>query len=66
MLEIKEIKYEDGLTKQAFKDSCDINKLLKKASKQGSLAHLIKHPEGVYGEFDGEFDLLTATGLPGS
>lgn len=53
--------FEDGLTKQSFKDSTDINKMLKKAQKQGSLAHLIKYPEAVYGEFDGETDLLTAT-----
>jgi hypothetical protein len=54
-------KYKDGITKQSFKDSTDINKMLKKAQKQGSLAHLIKYPEAVYGEFDGETDLLTAT-----
>lgn len=55
------IVYDDGMTKQSFKDSCDINKMLKKAQKQGSLAHLIKYPEAVYGEFDGEFTLLDAT-----
>lgn len=52
--------YSDGRTKQAFRDQCDINKILKKAAKVGSLAHLQKYPEAVYGEFDGEFDLLTA------
>lgn len=57
----EDIVYNDGLTKQAFKDSCDINKMLKKAQKQGSLAHLIKYPEATYGEFDGEFTLLDAT-----
>jgi hypothetical protein len=54
--------YSDGRTKQAFKDSCDINKILKKAQKQGTLSHLLKYPEAVYGEFDGEMDLLTAHG----
>lgn len=54
-------KYDDGRTKQAFKDSTDINKLLSKAQTQGSLSHLMKYPEPVYGQFDGEFDLLTAT-----
>lgn len=52
--------YDDGRTKQAFKDQCDINKILKKAQQVGSLSHLNKYPEQVYGEFDGEFDLLTA------
>ena len=54
--------YNDGRTKQSFKDSCDINKMLKKAQQQGSMSHLLKYPEAVYGEFDGEFDLLTARG----
>lgn len=55
-------KFEDGRTKQSFKDSCDINKMLKKAQQAGSLSHLLKYPEAVYGDFDGEFDLLTAQG----
>lgn len=52
-------KYKDGRTKQSFKDQCDINKMLKKAQTQGSIAHLQKYPEAVYGEFEG-IDLLTA------
>lgn len=52
--------YSDGRTKQAFTESCDINKMLKKAQQTGSISHLMKYPEPVYGEFDGEFDLLTA------
>lgn len=47
-------------TKQSFKDSADINKMLKKAQTHGSIEHLKKYPEAVYGEFDGDFDLLTA------
>lgn len=54
-------KYKDGMTKQAFADQCDINKILKKAARHGSLAHLVKYPEATYGEFDGEFSLLDAT-----
>lgn len=46
-------------TKQSFKDSCDINKMLKKAQISGSIAHLNKYPEAVYGDFEG-FDLLEA------
>jgi hypothetical protein len=60
MMEIEEKVYDDGRTKQSFKDSTDINKMLNKAQQTGSLAHLNKYPEKVYGEFDGEFDLLTA------
>lgn len=60
MLKIGKKKYDDGRTKQAFADSTDINKLLKKAMIGGSISHLIKYPELTYGEFDGDFDLLTA------
>ena len=50
-----------GRTKQSFKDSTDINKILKKAQKAGSLAHLQKYDKAVYGEFHG-YDLLEAMG----
>ncbi len=53
--------YSDGRTKQAFKDSCDINKILKKAQLAGGLSHALKYPEAVYGEFTG-IDLLSAFG----
>lgn len=53
-------KYGPTMTKQAFQDACDVNKILKKAQKMGGLAHVQKYPEEVYGEFDGTFDLLTA------
>ncbi len=52
-------KYKDGRTKQAFKDSTDINKILKKAQKTGSLSHALKYTESSYGEFTG-VDLLGA------
>lgn len=52
--------YEDGRTKQSFKDECDINKLLKKAAVKGGLAHVQKYPEAVYGEFDPAMDLFVA------
>lgn len=51
--------YDDGMTKESYKDSTDINKMLKKAQKAGSLAHIQKYPAPVYGEFQG-FDLLEA------
>ena len=60
MIKREPLNYDDGRTKQAFKDQCDINKMLKKAQQKGSLAHIQKYPELAYGEFDGEFDLLTA------
>lgn len=53
---IKEKIYDDGRTKQAFKDSTDINKILKKAQKAGTLSHLQRHG-AFYGDFaDFDFD----------
>lgn len=54
------LEYGPGRTKQSFKDSTDINKIIKKAQRTGTISHLYKYPEATYGEFDGEFDLLTA------
>jgi len=51
--------YEDGRTKQAFKDETDINKILHRAQKTGTLSHLQKF-EGRYGDFAG-FDFFEAT-----
>lgn len=58
MLPIKPKKYNDGRTKQSFKDSADINKILRKAQKAGTLSHLQKF-EGVYGDFS-DFDYQEA------
>lgn len=52
-------KYEDGRTKQSFRDQCDINKIVKRAAKAGGLSHLQKYNEAVYGEFEG-YNLLEA------
>ncbi len=41
-------------TKQAFKDECDINRVLDRAVHGASLAHLKNH-EGTYGDFS-DFD----------
>lgn len=47
----EERKYtQHGRTKQSYKDSCDINKLLEKGAKTGSLSHLEKHG-AIYGDF---------------
>ena len=50
-----------GETKQSFKDSTDVNKILKKAQRAGGISHVLKYPEAEYGQFDGEMDLLTAS-----
>lgn len=39
-------------TVQSFKDQCDINKILHKAARTGTLTHLAKH-EPQYGDFVG-------------
>lgn len=59
MVPIGEKDYSDGRTKQAFKDSTDINKIIKKAQIAGGLAHALKYEKAVYGEFTG-VDLLGA------
>lgn len=56
MLKIKPLKYNDGRTKQHFKDDADIGKILAKASKAGTLSHLEKHG-AEYADFaDFDFD----------
>ncbi len=57
MYSVVEKVYDDGRTKQAFKDSTDINKILKKAQISGGLSHALKYDKAVYGEFTG-VDLL--------
>lgn len=53
------VLYGDGMTKQSFKDQTDINKILNKAQRMGSLSHLVRHG-AVYGDFSDVDDLLTA------
>ncbi len=55
---LKQPTYKDGRTKQSFKDETDINKLLHRAQKAGTLSHLQKY-EGTYGDF-AEFDFFEA------
>ncbi len=59
MLVILDKDYSDGRTKQAFLDSTDINKIMKKAQKGAGVAHALKYDKAVYGEFTG-VDLLGA------
>lgn len=58
MLEKQEKDYSDGRTKQAFKDECDINRLLSRAQRTGALSHLEQFG-GVYGDFS-DFDFHEA------
>lgn len=47
---LRQPKYGPGKTKQAFKDECDINRILQRAQKTGTVSHLAKH-QAVYGDF---------------
>lgn len=51
-LPVKKIDYSDGRTKQSFKDSTDINQILTKMQKAGTLSHLEQYG-GEYGDFSG-------------
>ncbi len=55
---VQPIKYTDGRTKQSFKDETDINKLLQRAAKKGTISHLNKY-EARYGDF-ANFDFFEA------
>ncbi len=58
MLGTKDAVFEKTRTKQAFKDETDINKLIQRAEKTGTISHLNKH-EARYGDFSG-FDFFEA------
>ncbi len=58
MLGTKQPTYNDGRVKQSFKDETDINKILKRAQKTGTISHLNKY-EGRYGDFV-SFDFFEA------
>lgn len=51
-------EYTDGRTKQAFKNECDINAILAKYQKTGTITHLNKH-QAFYGT-QPQIDLLEA------
>ncbi len=56
---VPEVKlYDDGRTKQAFKDGTDINRILAAFQKTGAISHLNKY-EPMYGDFE-SFDFLQA------
>ncbi len=51
--------YPDGRTKQSFRDECDIQKIMARAEKVGTISHLEKY-EGVYADFS-DFDFHEQT-----
>jgi len=55
----KQPTYTDGRTKQSFKDETDINKILQRAQKTGTISH-INQFEAHYGDF-ADFDFFEAT-----
>ncbi len=59
LLLLPEISYMDGRTKQAFRDEADINKIMARADKAGTISHLEKY-EGVYADYS-DFDFQTQT-----
>ena len=56
---IPSVKFGKSMTKQTFKDSTDINKILQRAQKTGTISHLAKHG-AAYGDYSDAPDLLTA------
>ncbi len=51
--------YEDGRTKQSFKDDTDINKIMARFDRTGTISHMSKY-EGVYADFS-DFDFQVQT-----
>ncbi len=48
--------YDDGRTKQCFKDDCDIEKIMRRFEETGTISHLEKF-QGVYADFS-DFDFF--------
>ncbi len=55
----KATAYADGRTKQCHKDECDINKIMARFDKTGTISHLAKF-EGVYADYS-DFDFHEQT-----
>lgn len=49
-----------SLTKQSFKDECDVNQILRRWRRSGELTHL-EERSPTYGDFSNATDYLTAT-----
>lgn len=52
----------ESMTKQSFKDECDINNILKKYEKNGVIEHRNKY-QGRYDDVTGAVDYQTALGV---
>ncbi len=63
MLNAKTPTFTDGRTKQSFKDETDINKILKRAQKTGTISHLNKYQARYadYSKFDFQENLIKLT-----
>ena len=55
------VVYDDGRTKQSFKDETDIEKIMARADVTGTISHLAKY-EGVYADFS-DFDFHTQNNM---
>ncbi len=53
------LKYEDGMTKQCHASECDINKIMARFDRTGTISHVAKY-EGVYADFS-DFDFHEQT-----
>ncbi len=53
---VPKLVYDDGRTKQSFKDETDINKIMQRFSVTGTISHLAKW-KGVYADFS-DFDFM--------
>ncbi len=58
---VPDLKYEDGRTKQSFKDETNIEKIMARADVTGTISHLAKY-EGVYADFS-DFDFHTQNNM---
>lgn len=58
LMEVEPKDYSDGRTKQTFKDETDVNLIIQKHARLGTLSHLERY-SGVYGDFAG-FDFQEA------
>lgn len=50
---------EPSLTKQSFKKECDVNSVLERYKKTGSITH-VRQGQGQYGDFTGHTDYQTS------
>lgn len=53
---------EPSLTKQCFKDECDVNNILKSYVRTGEISHLARRPGG-YGDVSAHIDYHEAMGV---